>query len=67
MKLTKEESEDFVTYEINREFEKFKLGELSPDICTCLIFVKGLTSNNDMEIRSQILRKQVSKFKIKTV
>lgn len=45
MNITKDENEDFVTYtgKDNREREKFKLNELSPDRFKCIIFVKTLT------------------------
>lgn len=45
------ENGDFVTYDgiVNKVCEKFKLGELFPDVFKCLMFVKGLTANEDTE------------------
>ena len=42
---------------VNRDCEKFKLNELICDTFKCLVFVQGLTSNKDTEIRSRILTK----------
>ena len=40
-KFNKKEDEDFFTYVgvVNRDCEKFKLEELSPDQFKCLVFV----------------------------
>ena len=42
---------------INQECEMFKLNELTSNSFKCLIFVQGLTSKKDAEIRSRILTK----------
>ena len=43
LNLMKKEEEDFITYAsvVNREYEKFKLEELSSDKFKCLILCKG--------------------------
>ena len=42
---------------VNRIRERFLLNELSMDRFKCLIFVQGLTSSKDKDMRSQILTK----------
>ena len=42
---------------VNRERERFKLKELTPDKFKCSIFVQGLTAPEDGEIRTRILIK----------
>ncbi|VDP72748.1 unnamed protein product [Echinostoma caproni] len=51
------QSEDFVTYagRINLEAERFKLKEISMDQFKCLLFVSGLQSSADAELRNRIL------------
>ena len=55
----KSDDNDFVIYVgvVNQECEKFKLNELTSDSFKCLIFIQGLNSNKDAEIRSRILTK----------
>lgn len=59
MNLMKKENEDFVTYAriINKECERFKLNELTPDMFKGLIFIQGLTAKKDAEICARILMK----------
>ena len=59
LNLIKCDGGDFVIYAgiVNREWEKFKLNELTSDSFKCPIFVCGLTSNKDAEIWSKILTK----------
>ena len=40
---------------VNRECERFKLKELTPNMFKCLIFVQGLTALEDGEVRTRIL------------
>ena len=57
--MVKREDEDFVTYagNVNRMCERFMLHDLSIDRFKCLVFVQGLTSSKDKNIRSRILTK----------
>lgn len=59
LKLAKNESDDFVTYAgvINREAERFKLRTMTDDQFKCLLFVCGLQSPIDADIRTRILSK----------
>ena len=59
LNAVKREDENFVTYagNVNRMFERFMLLDLSIDRFKCLIFVQGLTSSKDKDIRSRILTK----------
>ena len=59
MNLTKKEDEDYMTFAriVNRECEKFRLSEITPEMFKCLIFVQGLTASKDGEIRSRLLTK----------
>lgn len=53
LNLTKKESEDYITFAsiVNKYCDDFKLSELSPDNFKCLIYVQGLVSTKDAEIR----------------
>ena len=50
---------NYVTYtsNANRKCDRFKLNDLTVDNSKCLIFVKGLMAERDLEIRSRILSK----------
>lgn len=57
--LKKQEHEDYISYAsiVNREFEMFKLSELTLDMFKHMIVVQGLTVHRDAEIRCRILNK----------
>ncbi|KER33031.1 hypothetical protein T265_00942 [Opisthorchis viverrini] len=57
MKLVKIDADDFLTYSgiVNRECERFKLGSLTEDQFKSLIFICGLQSPKDAEIRTRLL------------
>lgn len=57
LKLTKRESDDYVTFAglVNSECEKFQLQSLTEDQFKCLIFVAGLQSSQDADIRTRLL------------
>ena len=57
--IKKRPSEDFVTYAstVNRECEQFNLKDITSDQFKCLIFVCGLSSIEDAEIRTKLLSK----------
>ena len=59
MNLTKREDEDYTTYasEVNRNYDDFKLSDLSAENIHCLIFVQGLVSSKDAEVRRRVLNK----------
>ena len=59
LNLVKGIDEDFITNAgvVNREWEKFKLNELTPNLFKSLTFVLCLTTKKDAEIRSKILAK----------
>uniref|UniRef100_A0A5S6Q4R5 Retrotransposon gag domain-containing protein n=1 Tax=Trichuris muris TaxID=70415 RepID=A0A5S6Q4R5_TRIMR len=59
LKLSKRESDDFITYAsvVNRECDKFQLNALREDQFRCLVFVSGLHSPGDSEIRLRLLNK----------
>lgn len=59
MNLQKKNSEDFVTYagKVNRECERFQLKSMTDDQFKCLIFICGLQSSVDSEIRTRLLSK----------
>ena len=42
---------------VNRECEKFRLSEITPDMFKCLIFIQGLTAPKDAEIKSRLRTK----------
>ena len=54
LNMVKREDEDFVAYagSVNRMCECFMLHDLSIDRFKCLVFVQGLTSSKDKNIRS---------------
>ena len=57
MKLTKRDTDDFLTYAgiVNRESERFKLRSITDDQFKCLIFICGLQSPKDADIRTRLL------------
>ncbi|XP_037931645.1 uncharacterized protein K02A2.6-like [Teleopsis dalmanni] len=59
LQLTKPPDADYTTYaaEVNKQCENFKLNSLSLDQFKCLMFVLGLKSEADFEIRTRILTK----------
>ncbi|BHF75116.1 hypothetical protein SprV_0501821100 [Sparganum proliferum] len=59
LQLCKRDSEDFITYEgiVNRECGRFQLGSLTEDQFKCLIFICGLQSPTDADIRTRLLSK----------
>ncbi|VDP77124.1 unnamed protein product [Echinostoma caproni] len=56
LQVKKTQSEDFVTYagRINLDAERFKLKDISMDQFKCLLFVSGLQSSADTELRNCI-------------
>lgn len=59
LNLVKNNNKDFIIYAgvVNRESEKLKLNKLTLDLFKCVLFVQGLISNNEAEIRSRIFAK----------
>nr|VZI25908.1 unnamed protein product [Spirometra erinaceieuropaei] len=55
----KRDSDDFITYAgiVNRECGRFQLGSLTEDQFKCLIFICGLQSPKDADIRTRLLSK----------
>ena len=58
-KIAKNQSDDYVSYagRVNHECERFHLLTLTEDQFKCLIFIAGLYSPDDSEIRSRLLVK----------
>ena len=59
LNLTKRDSDDYLGFasDVNKNWDDFKLGELSADNLKCLIFAQGLVSAKDAEIRRRVLSK----------
>lgn len=59
LSVTKKSFDDFVTYAgiVNKNCENFKLNTLTPDEFKSLIFVCGLQSSHDSDIRTRLLSK----------
>ena len=59
LNLTKRDSDDYLGFAsvINKNCDDFKLSELSADNFKCVIFVQGLVSAKDAEIRRRVLSK----------
>ena len=57
LNLLKNDQEDFVTYAgtVNKECERFKLKDLTDDQFKTLMFICGLRSSKDAEIRTRLL------------
>ncbi|BHF81620.1 hypothetical protein SprV_0802475300 [Sparganum proliferum] len=55
--LCKRDSDDFITYAgiVNRKCGRFQLGSLTEDQFKCLIFICGLQSPKDADIRTRLL------------
>ncbi|XP_053686599.1 uncharacterized protein K02A2.6-like [Sabethes cyaneus] len=56
---TKKNSDDFVTYAsaVNKACEDFSINTITPDQFKCLIFVAGLQSEKQKDIRTRLLAK----------
>ncbi|XP_062704594.1 uncharacterized protein K02A2.6-like [Aedes albopictus] len=59
LQTTKDDSDDFVTYscKVNKACVDFKLRDLSEEQFKCLIFVCGLKSTRDSDIRMRLITK----------
>nr|VZI32415.1 unnamed protein product [Spirometra erinaceieuropaei] len=59
LQLCKRDSDDFITYAgiVNRECGRFQLGSLTEDQFKCLIFICGLQSPMNADIRTRLLSK----------
>ena len=59
MNLTRNEEDDYITFAsiVNKHCDDFKLSELSANNFKSLIFVQGLISAKDAEIRRRVLNK----------
>ena len=59
LNLTKKDCEDYMTFAstFNRYCERFQLNEITPDMFKCLIFIQGLTSSSEKEMRTRLLTK----------
>nr|VZH93020.1 unnamed protein product [Spirometra erinaceieuropaei] len=57
LQLCKRDCDDFITYAgiVNRECGRFQLGSLTEDQFKCLIFICGLQSPKDADIRTRLL------------
>ncbi|KAK4468996.1 hypothetical protein MN116_000138 [Schistosoma mekongi] len=57
LQLTKDADEDYLSYasRINLQAERFKLNALSNDQFKCLLFVSGLQSQADADVRTRLL------------
>ena len=68
LNLTRKEGEDYTTFasEVNKHCDNFRLAELSANNFKCLIFVQGLVSTKDAEIRRRILNKLLTSEKYAT-
>ena len=63
LNLTKRDSDDYLGFAsvVNKNCDDFKSGELSTDNFKCLIFVQGLVSAKNAEIRRRVLSKLENK------
>ena len=59
LQITKHESDDYVKYMglVNREASRFQLGTLSEDQFKCLLFICGLRSPKEADVRTRLLAK----------
>ena len=59
MNLTRKDSEDYTTFSsvVNKHCDDFKLSELRANNFKCLIFVQGLVSAKDHQIRQRVPNK----------
>ena len=66
LNLTRKEEEDYSTFasEVNNHCDDFRIVELSADNFKYLIFILGLVSTKDAEIRQRILNKLENELNI---
>ena len=66
LNLTKTYSEDYTpcANTVNRYSERFQLNEITPDMFKGLIFIQGLTSPSEKEVRTRLLTKMEEDQKI---
>lgn len=59
LQLAKKDTEDFITYtaRVNKACEEFQLNGMSSDQFKCLIFILGLKSGKEADIRSRLHNK----------
>ena len=59
LQLKKSERDDYITYAgtVNRQCEDFKLSSITENHFKCLIFIAGLDSPHDAELRTKLLAK----------
>lgn len=59
LKLQKKNDDDFITYAgiVNKQCELFKLSSLTSDQFKCLVFICGLSTGIDSDIRTRLLSK----------
>ncbi|XP_037959190.1 uncharacterized protein K02A2.6-like [Teleopsis dalmanni] len=59
LQITKQPTQDFVTYAsmVNKQCELFKLNDLTTDQFKCLIFIMGLKSPSEFELRTKMFNK----------
>ncbi|KER31390.1 hypothetical protein T265_02308 [Opisthorchis viverrini] len=59
LKLAKKDDDDFITFAgvVNRECERFKLSSMTENQFKCLIFLSGLQSSHDADIRTRLLNR----------
>ncbi|CAI2737860.1 unnamed protein product, partial [Dicrocoelium dendriticum] len=57
LKLVKHSMDDYITYAgiVNRECERFKLASMTETQFKCLMFICGLQSPSDADIRTRLL------------
>lgn len=57
LQLTREADEDYTTYagRVNLQAERFKLNVLTSDQFKCLLFISGLNSPSDADVRMKLL------------
>lgn len=62
LKITKKSEEDYISYAcvVNRQCEEFQLSKLTNNQFKCLMFVCGLNSSSDADIRTKLLSKMDS-------
>lgn len=69
LQIKKDENMDFVSYTgfVNKQCENFKLNDLTLDQFKCLIFVMGLKSSEDFDVRTKLLTKLDSESNVITL
>ncbi|XP_062535370.1 uncharacterized protein K02A2.6-like [Armigeres subalbatus] len=65
LQLSKNSSDDVYTYAgiVNQKCEEFKLNEVTPDQFKCLMYVCGLKSHRDADIRTTLLSQRLINLK----